>query len=284
MNCCFRSLLLVAGLALAAAPVLAQDALQQLEQQLRQPPVQGEPAQPTSGWLGAVADDEQPLAGVRLMQIAPESPAARAGLEAGDMVIGLNGNKVRGLEDFAQVLKNAPAGAELTFEVHRDGRTRMVEVTLGARPPADALPRPAGALRVQQELLGVRTAPLSDAERRRIEVPVGRGAHVTSVTVGSPAELAGIPVDSVIVGVNNRIVASPTQLDQRLAALGPGEVAEIAYYRGQRLVRQQLRLSPGRLAPEQQIRQLQGQVDELEQRVLELEERFQALEQQSPRD
>src|SRR5690606_13791816 len=140
-------------------------------------------------------------------------------------IVGVNGKPVARMADMAQFITASPAGTRLTFEIDRGGRPARVSVTLGTRPITDQpfgepLPPPPGREQVQEKLLGVRTLMLGNLDRNRLKIPVTRGALVARVTPGSPAARAGLPVDAVIVGLDNRLVESPEQLAAHLLQAG----------------------------------------------------------------
>jgi membrane-associated protease RseP (regulator of RpoE activity) len=78
-------------------------------------------------------------------------------------------------------------------------------------------------------ILGVRTQTVTEDIRRRLRLPSASGALVASRTLGSPAEKAGIPLDSVIVAVNGSPVESPLDLARLISQAGVHSQVEIAY-------------------------------------------------------
>jgi S1-C subfamily serine protease len=66
--------------------------------------------------------------------VFPDSPAAQAGLQAGDVIVAVDGEPVNAQDDLAeQVLKHSP-GDTLTLRVVRDEEPQEIEVTLGVLP------------------------------------------------------------------------------------------------------------------------------------------------------
>ena len=87
------------------------------------------PADEPGAWLGAaVADDEE---GALLAEIVPGSPAEEAGLEPGDVVVGVDGEEVSGAEELVNTIAGHEPGDRVTLEL-ADGSS--VEVELGERP------------------------------------------------------------------------------------------------------------------------------------------------------
>lgn len=287
------SLLALAAL-LLATPLQAQSSLERLEQQLRStetlPAPPPDPAPPADrlapGYFGAIANDQQPLPGVQILQVVPNGPAEQAGLQEKDLILAINGQPIHNMDDLGQIISASPAGTELSLQISRDGRQTTARVTLGERPGEagpvgqPVVPGMPAAEQVLRVLLGVQARPLSAEDRQRLQVPAERGAVVTQVIAGSPAEQADIPPEAVIVGVNQLLVTSPEQLAQRLFNIGPDAFAEVTYYHEGRFVRERLQLAPTALNLEQQVQLLERQVQSLQQRVLDLENRLQAPEPQ----
>ena len=72
--------------------------------------------------------------GAEIQEITPGSPAADAGLEAGDVITSLNGRAVRDPDDVLDVIENLEPGDEVEVIVSRDGSERSLQVELGTRP------------------------------------------------------------------------------------------------------------------------------------------------------
>jgi membrane-associated protease RseP (regulator of RpoE activity) len=84
----------------------------------------------------------------------------------------------------------------------------------------------------RRALLGVRTQPITEEARRRLNLQSTTGALVVARTPGSPAEAAGIPLDAVIVAVNGTPVESPTDLLRLVSQAGPGGQIDVSFIAG----------------------------------------------------
>lgn len=214
------------------------------------------------GYLGVVADDrEENGHGVRIQDIDPESPAAKAGLQTSDLITAVNGQTIRSAEELSNLLRPLQAGTKISFQIERQSGSQTVDVTLGQRPPPEqrrfqnfghlpegpaadepaqippATPTPTGGMpapalsnaSLPRPLLGVRTMPVTDQDRVRLRLPSAAGAHVMDRTPGSPAARANIPVDAVITALDGAPVGTPTDLSMLLARAGSGKEVELTY-------------------------------------------------------
>ena len=131
--------------------------------------------------------------GLRVRSVYPNSPAARAGLEPGDIVFSIDGRPIEGREDFDTALASAGTGRTLSVAFRRDGRERSVRLTT-ERTPDDL------GLEILRRELGV-----SVRDTRN-------GPMVVSVTRNSPADGKGLDRGDLLLAVNNRKVKTVEEL------------------------------------------------------------------------
>jgi membrane-associated protease RseP (regulator of RpoE activity) len=77
-----------------------------------------------AGDLGGVV-----TGGIRITEVHPDSPAARAGLQAGDIVAVFDGERVRSSRQFQRLVQETPDGRTVDMEIVRDGRRQALQVT-----------------------------------------------------------------------------------------------------------------------------------------------------------
>jgi S1-C subfamily serine protease len=228
-------------LGLVSASALAQPILDRVEQQIRRAAVN--PTEP--GYLGVIANDRQDQGGeVRVLQVIAAGPAAKAGMQTDDLITSINGQPVRSMDEMARALERQPVGAKLTVTVTRQGADRQLEVVLGRRPQSrptgrvpDELPSPlapsADNTPPQGPRLGVQTLPVTDEARRQNGLPSAAGAMVLSVTVGGPADRAGVPLGAVITALDGQPIGTPQDLASAVRRAGAREVELTYLNRGQ---------------------------------------------------
>jgi serine protease Do len=191
-------------------------------------------AYPMPDNLGLTLDRED---GLRVKAVAAGSPAAAAGLAAGDDLVALDGQPLVSLADVQWVLHTAPAEGRLAVTLRRGGRTLEKTVALGGRWKESDLAWRASAWYGLRQ--GLQTEPLSAAEKRRRGLaPEGLALAVKGLYGRGKSELekAGLRKGDVIVGVDGRSEAmSESQFlaDLRLRH-GPKDSVRFTVLRGGR--------------------------------------------------
>jgi Do/DeqQ family serine protease len=160
------------------------------------------------GRLGISMQDAVGAEGAEVAEVQPDSPAARAGLRPGDVIVALNARPVRSAAELRARLGVMPVGEAVELRIQRGKETRSVRTTIA---PVEAGQRGGQAI---PELAG---ATVSDVERRG---PRGaeRAVLVTGVQAGSPAHQHGLREGDLIVGVDQRRVATAQELAKLLRA------------------------------------------------------------------
>ncbi len=149
--------------------------------------------------------------GALLAGLVPKGPAAAAGLEPGDVVQAVDGQKIASPKELALTIAAVPPGQEVRLTVMHDGKLRDIALKVGQLPdePQTASEDPAPRTGPR---IGLTLAPLSPELRDRLDVPDGAsGSVVRGVEPGSPAEIAGLQPGDVIVSVDRQPVASPAE-------------------------------------------------------------------------
>jgi serine protease Do len=219
-----HSLVVAAGLAIPVGiPALAQRAFFQV------PGGQGQNSSYLGVGLREIGSDRAKAlnlpeeAGVEITQVYPNSPAASAGLMAGDVVLQYNGQRVEGMEQFARLVRETPSGREVKLQIFRNGTTQTIAVKVVSRPPeAVPLVRPTPLPEISAlpfrpysgSVMGLETEAVGGQLAEYFGVK--EGVLVRSVNKNSPAERAGIKAGDVITRVGDANVASPVEIASQL--------------------------------------------------------------------
>jgi len=169
------------------------------------------------GRLGIAMEDVPGGTGALIAEVQPDSPAARAGIRKGDVVLALDGRPVRGSAELRARLGVVPAGETVELRIRRGGSERTLKARI-----AEVERGQVSGTRAIDELPG---AALAEVERP-ILGGSGRAILVWGVKAGSAAFSHGLRAGDLIVGVNQRRVETLQALS-RLLAKEPGATLNV---------------------------------------------------------
>jgi len=144
--------------------------------------------------------------GALVSAVDKKSPAEKAGIEPGDVILKFNGKQVNSSNDLPSIVADVAPGTIAQVEIWRDGKVKNLSVDVGAMKIASADEQSAGG---DKGGLGLDVRPLTANERQQVDV--GEGLLVENVDNG-PAANAGIQSGDVILSVNGEKVGSASKL------------------------------------------------------------------------
>jgi serine protease Do len=179
----------------------------------------------TRGWLGVSIQSLTPElakgfqmsenAGALVASVQTDSPAARAGLKAGDVVTQFDGQKIAHPGDLSRLVANTPVGRKVALNVIRDGKPITLDVTVAQmEEPGQQVASASGD--ESKGALGLSVEPLTPDRARDMKLADAHGVLVRGVRDGSPAETAGIRPGDVITEVDHQKVPDVAQLKRVL--------------------------------------------------------------------
>lgn len=154
--------------------------------------------------------------GALVASVMPDSPAARAGLRPGDVILKVADTSVDAFKVLPRAVADQEAGSRVTLVVQRQGKTKQLSVTIGAMPAPDSVAAATDTQDATGETgvrLGLYLSPLTPDVRKDMGLePDTTGAVVARVEDGSPADRAGIRAGSVISMVGQHAIEGPAEL------------------------------------------------------------------------
>jgi serine protease Do len=162
----------------------------------------------------ARAFNEKEVGGALVSEVTPDSPAQKAGLRKGDIILAVNGKQVNDSAQLRMNISLMQPGTSVNLKVFRDGAARDFTAKLEELPTEQARARqdsdaPVGSLEgVSVETLNARTA------RELGLPPSATGVVVTGVDPSSPAADSGLRRGDVIQEVNHRAVKSASDFEK----------------------------------------------------------------------
>lgn len=151
--------------------------------------------------------------GILVAQVMADSPAEKAGIEQGDVILKLNDKTVDKVADFRNQISLTQPGTDVTLLVLRDGKKKKIKVTIGAME-SDAQGRPVSNDELPE--LGMSLQKLSPELAEQFGYENVQGVLVTAVEPDSLAAKAGISRGDLIEEVNRREVSEPAEVKQLL--------------------------------------------------------------------
>jgi serine protease Do len=176
-----------------------------------------------------------PPTGAFVAETTPGGPAGKAGMRPGDVITEVNNQKIAGAGDVVDFVSNQPIGARVLLHYVRDGRPAQTQVALGELPDEDARQNAEQG----QGKLGLALQTLTPDVAASLGIDrATKGAVITDVVDGSPAEHAGLRPGDVIVEVDRRPVSSADEAVSALhgAARSGGHLLRVRGPNGTRFV------------------------------------------------
>ncbi|WP_408635419.1 DegQ family serine endoprotease [Pseudomonas alkylphenolica] len=174
------------------------------------------------GWLGVVIQEvnkdlaesfglDKP-AGALVAQVLEDGPAAKGGLQVGDVILSMNGQPIVMSADLPHLVGSLKDGATAKLDIIRNGKRQSLDVTVGALPDDDAeiVANASGGERSSNRL-GVSVADLSAEQKKTLEL---KGGVVIKEVQDGPAALIGLRPGDVISHLNNQAILSAKQFTE----------------------------------------------------------------------
>ena len=199
----------------------------------------------TRGWLGVMIQDLTPemaerfgldeAGGALVGKVLEGTPAAEAGIQAGDVIVAFAGREVESVAKLRSRVAATAPGAEEPVTVFRDGERKTLTVTIGKLSDAEIA---SAQDRTRAGELGLSVQDLTPELAEKLGVDVEEGVAVTAVEPGGPAEEKGIKPGDVIVEVDREAVRDAGGFAAALqkADLDKGVLLWVADHRGRRFV------------------------------------------------
>ena len=183
------------------------------------------------GWLGVVIQElDEDLAksfgldkkeGVLIAEVAENSPAKKAGLKSGDIILKMNGQKVYDIGELRNKIALTPPGTKVTFDILREGKHKKVTVTIEEKPGSVTVSlNQHGILKK----LGLVLQDLTPDLAEQFGYKEGQGVLIAEVEPGSTAASVGIQPGQLIVEINRIRVHS---VKEALKALSKSKKTKI---------------------------------------------------------
>ncbi len=189
------------------------------------------------GWLGVSISELTPdiaegkgiegVEGVLVVQVIENSPADEAGFERGDVILSVDGQKVKTPTELQLLVADTSVGKEVSVQIVRDKKEKLLRVVLGERPGEGQLTEPTE----ETEWPGLQVVNASSERARRMGVQEEEGVVVVSVAGRSAAEEAGIRRGDVISEIQEEPVRDVDDYHRLMDEVGASGKPAVVYLR-----------------------------------------------------
>jgi len=199
------------------------------------------------GWLGVYVQKVTPEIassfglkedeGALVSDLAPDSPAEKAGIVRGDVIVEYDGHKVDDVSDLTNMAAVTPPGTEVDVKVIQDGKTKIVKVKLEEFPEQEA--------QLKDEVrksLGLTVKQLTPNIVRRFKINQNEGVIIADVDQGSTAGDAGLKPKDIILEINKKLIKTLADYSAALEHVKPGDTALFLVKRGDNTIYAALRI------------------------------------------
>ena len=192
------------------------------------------------GWLGVAIQPVTPelakslklsdSTGALVSSVTDDSPAEKAGLKAGDVIVEFNGERVAKADRLPSAVAVTPVGREVPISIVRDGKPLKLTAKIGEQAETrEAAAKPERA----PAKLGLSVEPVTPRLAREMKLKDTQGVIVRAVEDDSPAAEAGIQAGDVIVEVDRHTVRNADDMRRRLDDHAKGTPVLMLLHRGE---------------------------------------------------
>ncbi len=167
--------------------------------------------------------------GALVSAVEARSPADKAGIKTGDIILAVDGRDIENSIDLPRVIGETRPGTAVTLKIWRQGETKELRASLG-EAPAEKLARADSESKAKPSKLGLAVRPLTEEERKQIEAEGGLFVEQSE----GPAARAGVQAGDVILAFNNQPVKTVDQL-RRLVDRSRGSIALLIQREGNKI-------------------------------------------------
>jgi serine protease Do len=189
-------------------------------------------------WIGIGLQDLTPelmsffklkdKSGALISQVYEDTPAEKAGLKTGDVIVEIDGKKITASQDVVREVLRKKVDQTVQFVIIREGQTKQVSVTTGVMP-AEAEPKPP---QPEKRFFGLDVGPVTPEVAKQLGLAKIEGVVIEAVDPGSPAQEAGLRKGDLILEINRQKIESEEDYRKAMEKVKSGESVLLLVKRG----------------------------------------------------
>ncbi len=158
-----------------------------------------------------------------------DSPADKAGIQRGDIILSFNGNEINILNDLPRLVADRTVGEKVEIVLFRDGRKKTVQTTLGQAPEDEQVAEVSGG---DADKLGMTVSEITPETMRFYNLKRSKGILVTQVAPDGPAAAANLRPGDLILEINNTETPDLASYRKAIQGMKQGQIIRLLVQRG----------------------------------------------------
>jgi serine protease Do len=187
------------------------------------------------GWLGvavqAISPDLQNKLGLKdskgalVGDVTAGGPAAKAGLETGDVIVTFDGKGITDSNDLPMIVAGTPVGKNVKIEILRNGDKKTLEVKVGELKDTEktAASSSKNAKEKMNTELGINAGEITPEIAAQLNLTQKSGVVILEVDSGSPAEEAGLQAGDIVAEIDREKIANMNQFNKKMSSYKTGD-------------------------------------------------------------
>jgi serine protease Do len=163
--------------------------------------------------------------GALVAEVNPGSPAEKAGIHRGDIIIEFNGHPIHEMNELPRLVAGTPPGSKATLKALRDGKEKAFHITITEMTEERQAQPAAGEGGGEESPLGLAVKNLTPELAKSFRLRDNKGVVVVRVAPGSAGAEAGVRHGDLLLEINGQAVSTVQQYQAALKQLKKGEVA-----------------------------------------------------------
>lgn len=172
--------------------------------------------------------------GALVSQVIPGSPAEKAGVKAGDIILKFDGQEVSGASHLKNLVGRIKPGSKAALTVFRDNKTQTIDVTIGEKTPQSfsSLKSSPETAESSSKELGLELEPVPTAVAGKLGLKAGEGLRVKSVKSDGAGKTLGLREGDIILEVDSKPVTGLDAFNETVAAAKKSNLVRLKIQRG----------------------------------------------------
>lgn len=172
----------------------------------------------TRGWLGVYIQPMDEVVakslglskpeGALVAKVQNDSPASQAGIEAGDVIIEVDGKKVKNSTELPRMVAGIEVGKKVDITLMRNKKKQTVSVTVGKLEDEEVLQKNESSKDLPSDVdkIGLRVREVTQADQKRLGLENQKGIIIEDIEMGSSAHGRGLEKGNLIIELNQQVV------------------------------------------------------------------------------